>query len=212
MTADLRRARGDRTRRAVLDQAVQDASVRGLDTLSLGGLAASAPVNKSGIAGLFGSKEGLQLAVVARAREVYTDAVIVPARDAERGLARVWALVLCWIDYSRRRVFRGGCFFRTVEVEYEMRPGPVRDAVVAAQADWEGYLAHQVELAAGAGELASGTDPRQVAFEVNALLSAANDRSLLTEDESSYTYAETAVRTLLESRGADPALLRRAAP
>jgi AcrR family transcriptional regulator len=86
-TSDLRRARGDRTRRAVLDQAVQDASVRGLGALSLGGLAASAPVNKSAIAGLFGSKEGLQLAVVARAREIYTESVILPARESERGLA-----------------------------------------------------------------------------------------------------------------------------
>ncbi|WP_225997734.1 TetR family transcriptional regulator C-terminal domain-containing protein [Myceligenerans pegani] len=207
-TADLRRVRGDRTRRAVLDQAVQDASVHGLGALSLGGLAASAPVNKSAIAGLFGSKEGLQLAVVARAREVYTEAVIVPARGAERGLARVWELVRRWIDYSRRRVFRGGCFFRTVEIEFDMRPGPVRDAVAEAQADWEGYLAHQVEIAVDAGDLSAGTDPRQVAFEVNALLSAANDRSLLTGDESSYTYAATAVRTLLTAHGADPAMLR----
>ncbi|MBL0885663.1 TetR/AcrR family transcriptional regulator [Myceligenerans indicum] len=205
---DLRRARGDRTRRAVLDQAVQDASVHGLDALSLGGLAATAPVNKSAIAGLFGSKEGLQLAVVARAREIYTDAVVVPARPAGRGLARVWALVGRWIDYSRRRVFRGGCFFRTVEIEFDMRPGPVRDAVAEAQADWEGYLAHQVEIAVGAGELSAGTDPEQVAFEVNALLSAANDRSLLFDDERAYGYAVAAVRTLLESRGADPATLR----
>lgn len=208
MTTDLRRARGDRTRRAVLDQAVQDASVHGLDALSLGGLASSAPVNKSAIAGLFGSKEGLQLAVVARAREIYTETVILAAGDAERGLARVWELVRRWIDYSRRRVFRGGCFFRTVEVEFDMRPGPVRDAVVEAQVDWEGYLAHQVEIAVGAAQLAADTDPRQVAFELNALLSAANDRSLLFDDEQAYLRAEAAVRTLLQARGADPAALR----
>ncbi|WP_460701401.1 TetR/AcrR family transcriptional regulator [Myceligenerans halotolerans] len=209
-TADLRRVRGDRTRRAVLDQAVQDASVHGLEALSLGGLAASAPVNKSAIAGLFGSKEGLQLAVVARAREVYAEAVVVPARTTERGLARVWELVLRWIDYSRRRVFRGGCFFRTVEIEFDMRPGPVRDAVVEAQADWDGYLAHQVRIAVDGGELSADTDPEQVAFEVNALLSAANDRSLLLEDDSVYTRTEAAVRMLLQARGADPATLRRA--
>ncbi|RPF21033.1 TetR/AcrR family transcriptional regulator [Myceligenerans xiligouense] len=208
MTTDLRRVRGDRTRRAVLDQAVQDASVNGLDALSLGGLAASAPVNKSAIAGLFGSKEGLQLAVVARAREVYAESVIVPARGAERGLARVWELVSRWIDYSRRRVFRGGCFFRTVEIEFDMRPGPVRDAVVEAQAEWDGYLAHQVAVAVEAGELSAGTDPQQVAFEVNALLNAANDRSLLLGDDRVYARTRAAVRTLLEARGADPAALR----
>ncbi|PUB25577.1 TetR family transcriptional regulator [Promicromonospora sp. AC04] len=205
---DLRRARGDRTRREVLDGAVQDASVRGLDALTFGTLAASAPVNKSAIAGLFGSKEKLQLAAVERAREIYTEHVIVPARSAERGLARLWALVRAWTEYSRSRVFRGGCFFRTVEVEFDMREGAVHDAVVEAQRSWESYLVHQAQVAVDTGELAPDTDPHQVAFEVDALLSAANDRSLLLGDDGVYGRTREAVRALLVARGADPAVLR----
>ena len=207
-STDLRRARGDRTRQAVLDHAVQEASVRGLDALSFGALAASAPVNKSAIAGLFGSKEKLQLAAVERAMAIYTEHVIVPARSAERGLSRLWALVLAWTEYSRSRVFRGGCFFRTVEVEFDMREGAVRDAVVAAQRSWESYVARQVRTAVDAGELAPGTDPGQVEFEINALLNTANDRSLLLGDDSVYGRAEAAVRALLAAHGADPAALR----
>ncbi|MFC8800586.1 TetR/AcrR family transcriptional regulator [Promicromonospora sp. NPDC057138] len=204
---DLRRARGDRTRREVLDSAVQDASVRGLDALTFGTLAASAPVNKSAIAGLFGSKENLQLAAVERAREIYTEHVIVPARSADRGLARLWALVRAWTEYSRSRVFRGGCFFRTVEVEFDMREGAVHDAVVEAQRSWESYLVHQAQAAVDAGELAADTDPHQVAFEVDALLNAANDRSLLFGDDSVYGRALEAARSLLVARGADRAVL-----
>jgi AcrR family transcriptional regulator len=202
---DGRRVRGDRTRRTVLDHAVQEASVRGLDALSFGALAASAPVNKSAIAGLFGSKEKLQLATVERAAEIYSDHVIAPARSAERGLPRVWALVLAWIEYSRGRVFQGGCFFRSVEVEFDMREGAVRDAVVAAQRSWESYVAHQVRTAVDAGELAPDTDPDQVEFEINALLNAANDRSLLLGDDGVYARAREAVRALLVAGGADPA-------
>jgi AcrR family transcriptional regulator len=206
---DGRRLRGDRTRRTVLDSAVQEASVRGLDALSFGALAASAPVNKSAVAGLFGSKENLQLATVERASEIYSDHVVVPARAAERGLARLWALVLAWTEYSRARVFRGGCFFRTVEVEFDMREGgAVRDAVVAAQRSWESYVAHQVRTAVDAGELAPGTDPDQVEFEINALLNAANDRSLLLGDDGVYERTREAVRALLVARGAQPAALR----
>jgi AcrR family transcriptional regulator len=204
---DLRRARGDRTRREVLDSAVQDASVRGLDALTFGTLAASAPVNKSAIAGLFGSKENLQLAAVERAREIYTEHVIAPARSADPGLARLWALVRAWAEYSRSRVFRGGCFFRTVEVEFDMREGAVHDAVVEAQRSWESYLVHQAQLAVDAGELAPGTDPHQVAFEVDALLNAANDRSVLLGDDTVYGRALDAARSLLTARGADGDLL-----
>ncbi|MGW2090762.1 TetR/AcrR family transcriptional regulator [Promicromonospora sukumoe] len=205
---DLRRLRGDRTRRAVLDRAVQEASVRGLDALSFGVLAQAVPVNKSGIAGLFGSKERLQLAAVERAAEIFTEHVVVRARAADRGLARLWALVLAWTEYSRSRVFEGGCFFRTVEIEFDMRDGAVHDAVVAAQQAWESYLVHQAQVALDAGDLAPGTDPDQVAFEINALLNAANDRSLLLRDDAVYERALQAARSLLAARGADLTALR----
>lgn len=205
--ADGRRARGDRSRRAVLDLAVQDASVRGLEALTLGSLAARLPVNKSGIAGLFGGKEGLQLAAVEHARGMFVDAVVVPAREAAPGLARLWALVRRWSDYSRRRVFAGGCFFRTVEVEFDTQEGAVRDAVVAAHRDWTSYLRRHAELAVGAGELAGGTDVDQLAFEITAMLNAANDGSLLLGDDAVYDRALAAVRGALEARGADPAVL-----
>ncbi|MEU2200060.1 TetR/AcrR family transcriptional regulator [Isoptericola sp. NPDC019482] len=206
-TADGRRLRGDRSRRAVLDLAVQDASVRGLEALTLGSLAARLPVNKSGIAGLFGGKEGLQLAAVEHARGMFVDAVVVPAREAPPGLARLWSLVRCWSDYSRRRVFAGGCFFRTVEVEFDTQDGAVRDAVVAAHRDWTSYLRRHAELAVGAGELAEGTDVDQLAFEITAMLNAANDGSLLLGEDAVYDRALAAVRGALAARGADPAAL-----
>ncbi|MFE5308157.1 TetR/AcrR family transcriptional regulator [Isoptericola sp. NPDC056605] len=205
--ADGRRVRGDRSRRAVLDLAVQDASVRGLEALTLGSLAARLPVNKSGIAGLFGGKEGLQLAAVEHARTMFVEAVVEPARVAAPGLARLWALVRQWSDYSRRRVFAGGCFFRTVEVEFDTQEGAVRDAVVTAHRDWTSYLRRHAELAAGAGELAADTDVDQLAFEITAMLNAANDGSLLLGDDAVYDRALAAVRGSLEARGADPAAL-----
>lgn len=186
---------------------MQAASVEGLDALSFGGLAATAPVNKSGIAGLFGSKEGLQLAVVEWARQTFVDAVIVPARDADPGLPRLWRLVEHWVEYSRSRVFTGGCFFRAVETEFDGREGPVRDAIVAAHQDWDGYLGRHAEIAAGAGQLDSDTDPEQVVFELIALLGAANDRSVLLGDGAVYDRAVRAIRGALRAHGADPAAL-----
>jgi len=206
-STDGRRQRGDRTRRAVLDLAVQEASVRGLEALTLGTLASRLPVNKSGIAGLFGGKEGLQLAAVEHARGMFVEAVVAPARDAAPGLARLWALVQRWSAYSRRRVFAGGCFFRTVEVEFDTQDGAVREAVVAAHRDWVSYLRRHAELAVDAGELTAGTDVDQLAFEITAMLNAANDGSLLLGDDGVYARALTAVRTALEARGADRAVL-----
>jgi AcrR family transcriptional regulator len=200
---DGRRARGDRSRHAVLEHSVQVASTRGLDGLTFGALAVDVPVNKSGIAGLFGSKEGLQLATVAHARQVFLESVVLPARTAAAGLDRLWALTLGWSAYSRGRTFAGGCFFRAVEAEVDSRHGPVRDAVVATQREWDGYLARHVAVAVDVGDLAADTDPDQVVFEIVALLGAANDRSLLLDDAAAYDRALAAVRAVLGAHGAD---------
>ncbi|CAM3822480.1 TetR/AcrR family transcriptional regulator [Isoptericola cucumis] len=200
---DGRRLRGDRSRRAVLDRAVHAASVDGLDGLTFGSLAAVVPVNKSGIAGLFGSKEGLQLAVVAHAREVFRSAVVLPALDEEPGLARLWRTVLAWLDYSRDRIFEGGCFFRSAATELDARtPGPVRDAVVAALRDWDVYLVRLVRESVERRELAEGADAEQLVFSIDAALDRADLASVLLADPAAYDRARRAVRGALVAAGA----------
>ena len=145
---DGRRVRGDESRRVVLAQAIDTASVDGLEGLTMGRLAEASGHSKSGVATLFGSKEQLQLATIGAAREVFVDRVIAPARaHAQRGLARVCALISYWLAYSDDRVFRGGCFFAATSVEFDARPGAVRVAVVAATTEWEDYLTASIARA-----------------------------------------------------------------
>lgn len=205
---DGRRLRGSESRRAILAHAVDTASVEGLEGLTIGRLADAAGHSKSGVATLFGSKEQLQLAVVAAAREVFVDHVVTPARArADRGLARVCALLSNWLAYSRDRVFRGGCFFAATAVEFDSKPGPVRDAILAATTDWEDYLTVSIRYAVDAGELTGLDDPRQLAFEFVALLEAANSRSLLYTSSEPYARATTALVARLTALGADEGLV-----
>ena len=205
---DGRRLRGDESRRVILAHAIDTASVDGLEGLTIGRLADAVGHSKSGVATLFGSKEQLQLATVAAAREVFIDRVVVPARaSSERGLARVCALITSWLAYSDDRVFRGGCFFAATSVEYDAKPGPGRDAVVAASSEWEDYLALSIERAMDAGELPGLDDPRQLTFEAVSFLEAANTRSLLHASAEPYDRAATALRARLLSLGADPAVV-----
>ena len=194
---DGRRARGDVSRQAVMAVAVDLASVSGLDGLSIGGMAAAVEGSKGGIAGLFGSKEELQLATVAAAAEIFRRTVIAPALIAPAGLTRLRALVDAWLAYSEGRVFAGGCFFAAAAAEYRSRPGAVRDAVAANMTSWLDFIAEAIRRAIATGELRSDTDPAQVAFEINALLDAANDSSLLFDSAAPYARARSAVEALL---------------
>lgn len=202
---DGRRVRGDESRRVVLAHAIDAASVDGLEGLTIGRLADASGHSKSGIATLFGSKEQLQLATIAAAREVFVDRVIAPARArSERGLDRLVALISAWLEYSDERVFRGGCFFAATSVEYDAKPGPVRDAVVAASTAWEDYLTISIEYAMAAGELPRLEEARQLTFEIVSFLEAANTRSLLHASTEPYDRAAVALRSRLLDLGGNP--------
>lgn len=194
---DGRRARGDVSRQAVMAVAVDLASVNGLDGLTIGGLATALGRSKAGIAGLFGSKEELQLATVAAAADIFQRTVITPALTAPAGLTRLRALVETWLAYSERRVFSGGCFFAAATAEYRSRPGAVRDALAAQVTRWHAFIAEAVSRSVATGELAPGTDTTQVAFEISALLDAANDASLLFDTPTPYARARSAVDALI---------------
>lgn len=205
---DGRRARGDASRRAVLTFATDLVSVEGLDGLSIGRLAEESGHSKSSIAGLFQNKAGLQLATVDAGRAVFMAVVVEPAREQPRGLPRLVALMDHLIEYSRTRVFAGGCFFAAVSADVDSKPGPVRDAVRAAMSDWYGYIEAQVRYAAEAGELdldAAGIEA--LAFELPALYEQANARSLLYGDDRPYEIAARAMRERLVRAGADAATL-----
>jgi AcrR family transcriptional regulator len=189
---DGRTARGLKSRRIVLEEAANMASIGGLEALSIGGLATRAALSKSGVAVLFGSKEQLQIATVEAAREVFIAAVMAPALETAPGLARLRVLLDGWLSYSRDRVFTGGCFFSAASTEWDSKSGPVREAVAKVVFEWHSLLASQIQAAADTGEL-RGADVKQLVFETTAFLEAANARSLLTGSAEPYTAAKQAL-------------------
>lgn len=195
---DGRLVRGDQTRRAVLGKAVEIASVDGLEGLSIGRLAKELEISKSGLFAHFGSKEELQLATVRAARRIYVTSVVEPALATAPGFGRVWALSECWLDYSQRRVFPGGCFFAKASHEYGARRGPVRDYLAEVNREWVQLVEQTIGEAVTLGELEA--DPAQLAFELNAYYDSANLASLLHDDNGAiYAQARHSIRARLES-------------
>lgn len=205
--ADGRIARGDRTRRLILDRAVRIASVEGLEGLSLGRLSTELKLSKSGVFALFGSKEDLQLATVRAAVRVYAEHVVRPVRDLPPGLDRLWRICAGWLDYSRQRVFPGGCFFSSVSAEYDAREGKVHDALAAARTDWLAFVERTVCEARQAGEIEDGTDAPQLTFELVALMEMANAESVLHHEFTCYDKATRGILNRLRGVATDPSLL-----
>ncbi len=197
---DGRRRRGDASRQAILAEAVDLATTLGLEGLSIGVLADQVGASKSGVVALFGSKLDLQLATIRAARDIYIANVIEPTLREPRGLRRLWALCHIWLRYSRTRIFTGGCFFRATASEVNARSGPLRDALVTIDEEWIAFVERCVSLAAD--DLPRLEDPAVLAFEIIALMDAANSASLLHGSDRPYALAEAAMRKLLMSAGA----------
>jgi AcrR family transcriptional regulator len=205
---DGRVVRGERTRRVILEQAMDLASVDGLDGLSIGRLATDLNVSKSGVITHFGSKEELQLATVTAAVDVFTEHVVRPALKARAGVRRLWRLCELWLDYERG-IFPGGCFFANVAAEFDARPGRVRDAIAQTQRDFRTLFERLIGDAVTAGDLPADVDAPQLTFELKALGTSANSEFLLYDEPAAYRRARRAMLERLRALATDPALLPR---
>jgi AcrR family transcriptional regulator len=191
--------KGERTRTAILETAARLATEEGLEPLSIGRLADATGMSKSGLFAHFGSKQELQIATVEHAAALFVDEVIAPAREAPKGVARVWALCDHMIAYTERAVFPGGCFFAATASEFTHRPGPVRDRIAGMIGSWLSYLEHAVEQAQAAGELDPSVPAREIAFQLDAFAQAANMQFQLFHDERVFDDARRAVGERLEA-------------
>ncbi len=186
--------KGERTRATILDEAARLATLVGLDGLTIGGLANAIGMSKSGLYAHFGSKQELQLATIDAARETFVEEVLRPALSAPKGIERLLAVCETYLSHIERRVFPGGCFFSAAAADVGSWPGPARDSIAAQRRDWLQILERLAREAQQLGELDYSIAPAQLAFELQALLAAANTTFILTGDAEVFECARRAVR------------------
>jgi AcrR family transcriptional regulator len=163
--------KGQQTRAAILDAALGLASSMGLEGLSIGALAEVTQMSKSGVFAHFGSREELQISVIREYHARFEEEVFFPAIREPRGLPRLRALFERWI----RRVsveLDSGCIYISGAVEFDDRPGPVRDALATMVRAWHAALEKAIRLSIEEGHLRADTDPVQMLFEVHGMILA----------------------------------------
>jgi AcrR family transcriptional regulator len=197
--APVRLPKGQQTRSEILRIAAQLASSEGLEGLSLGRLAAAVGMSKSGLFAHFRSKEELQLAVVNTAKAMFIEEVIQPAVAVGDGFERLCQLAENWLSYAQRKVFQGGCFFMAASLEFDNRPGVVRERITAIMNQWLELLASEVRRAQAEKTLSPRAKAEQLAFEFNAQMMGANWAYQLLGDQQAFAKAKTAIVDRLKS-------------
>src|SRR5262245_6509341 len=128
--------KGERTRAAILDVALRLVSKAGLDGLTIGTLADATGMSKSGLFAHFGSREELLLAVLAHGQAQFGEVVFQPAMAKPRGLPRLRAMFVNWLDWTESAELPGGCPMIGGATEFDDRPGPVREMLAGGQRTW----------------------------------------------------------------------------
>ncbi len=181
----------------IVGKAVELAAQLGLEGLSIGELARSLSLSKSGLFAHFGSKEKLQVAVVEASAVAFSEDVFVPAIREARGEPRVRAIFERWLQRDTDPKHRAGCAFVQLAAEHGTKPGPVRDALVRSQRDALDFLAHAARIAVAEGHFRRDLAIDQFAFEFYALMIGFHHYQRLLDASDSEQHLRSAFEALL---------------
>lgn len=170
------------TRERIVAAGVIHSSGDGLGGITLGSLAATLGMSKAGVVGPFGSREDLQLAVIAKVGDMFSREVIEPSLSRAAGLPRLTAVIDHWCRYLADGPFTNGCFMTAASCELDGQPGELRNALRELVLRWRGFLREQVATAQSAGELRDNVDPDDVVSALNGVAMSANQEIQLLAD------------------------------
>ncbi|MEO8280763.1 MAG: TetR/AcrR family transcriptional regulator [Ideonella sp.] len=194
--------KGQQTRSAILEAALGLSSHMGLEGLSIGALAELMGMSKSGVFAHFGSREELQISVIREYHAKFEEEVFYPAMSDARGLPRLVALFQRWV----RRVsveIDSGCIYISGAVEFDDRPGPVRDALAGMVHAWRDALERAIGMAISEGHLREDTEPAQLLFEVHGLILALHHDARFLRDVDALGRARKAFDRMIASHATD---------
>jgi AcrR family transcriptional regulator len=201
--------KGQQTRAAILDAALTLASHMGLEGLSIGALAEVTGMSKSGVFAHFGSREELQISVIREYHARFEEEVFFPAIREARGLPRLRALFERWV----RRVsveLDSGCIYISGAVEFDDRPGPVRDALAEMVRTWHQALDRAIRGAIDEGHLRADTDPAQMLFEIHGLILALHHDARFLRNAGTLERARSGFERVVRDHEAAPVRAARA--
>ena len=192
--------KGQQTKTAIVDAALQLATQVGLEGLSIGALAEVIHMSKSGVFAHFGSREELQISVIREYFRQFEQEVFQPVLKLPRGLPRVEALFSNWMKRVAVEI-HSGCIFISGAVEFDDRPGAVRDALASSVKTWLDAMYRAVLQAQHEGHLASDADGQQIAFEIHGLILALHYEARFLKNPGSIVRAHTGFSHILARYG-----------
>lgn len=203
--------KGQQTKAVIVDAALGLATHIGLEGLSIGALAEVAQMSKSGVFAHFGSREELQISVIREYHARFEAEVFSPAMEADRGLPRVRALFNNWMKRTSVEI-DSGCIYISGAVEFDDRPGPVRDALASSVRTWLQAMQKAMNQAKEVGDLRADVDVDQLLFEIHGLILALHYEARFLKNAGSIDRGLRGFNNILSAHIQAPETLKTAQP
>lgn len=157
----------------MLREALAQSSQVGLNGITIGQLAESLEMSKSGLFAHFRSKEHLQVEVLDFAADWFRRLVVIPALEEPRGEPRLSLLFERWLGWDGFSDYAlpGGCVFVGAAAEFDDLPdGPVRARLVQWHRAFLEAITNVIRSGVGEGHFRTDVDPDQAAHDFYALM------------------------------------------
>jgi AcrR family transcriptional regulator len=192
--------KGQQTKAVIVEAALGLATQIGLEGLSIGALAEVTQMSKSGVFAHFGSREELQISVIREYHTRFEEEVFYPALAAERGLPRLRAMFANWMQRTSVEI-DSGCIYISGAVEFDDRPGPVRDALASSVMTWHAALRRTIVMARELGHLRADAEDEQMLFEIHGLILALHYEARFLKNPGSIDRAHAGFDNILARYG-----------
>jgi hypothetical protein len=122
-----------------------------------------------------------------------------------RGLPRLNALFENWIKRVSVEI-DSGCIYISGAVEFDDRPGLVRDALAGMVKAWHAAIERAIVMAVDEGHLRADTDPLQLGFEIHGLILALHHDARFLRNAGAIERARTGYERAVSSLRVTPSV------
>ena len=189
------------TKALILSAALDIASKSGLEGITIGTLAETVSMSKSGVFAHFGSREDLQVEVVREYRQRFKELVFLPALSKSKGLPRLLHMLNAWLKMSTG-ADTSSCFFIAGAAEFDDRPGIVRDELKQSVEDWRAALLRAINESVASGHLKKTVDANALLFHVYSIVLGVHHDARFLQNTKSLALAKKLIKQIISDHQA----------
>lgn len=156
-------------RLTILDTALSLVRQIGFESVSIASLASEVGMSKSGLFAHFNSKEKMHLMILDHAADSFSEDIFKKSISKPRGIPRLEAIIKNWIKWYKNGD-GGTCPFIAASVEYDSKPGPVKNRIKSHTRQLISSLSYTAQICVDEGQFKNNTDTDQFAYELYSLI------------------------------------------